>query len=225
MTQKVLWFSRLQPRVEPGAYEQFVREVDYPASKRIPSLIGYHSLSVQGAAMGGEKLPYQFIDIADITGIEDYRADLESHPAVQEVHGQFEKYVQSIANLWGVMVEPGAGDPGGAEVEVVWFSRLQPGIKPSVYEDWVRQTDYPGAARVPSLKSYRVFRIEGACIGEPTEGFDYHYFEIAEVADLEQYLRDLEEHPAAQAIVAEIGRYVRSVGSAWGYPVEERDPI
>jgi len=219
--RKVLWFSRLQPGVEPESYERFVREVDYPASKRIPSLVGYHSLRLKGPATGSEELPYQFIDIADIRNIDEYRADFESHPAVEEVHGQSDNYVQSIANLWGVLVEPGAGDTGVAEVEVVWFSRLQPGIKPNVYEDWVRQTDYPSAAQVPSLKSYRVFRIEGACVGEPTEGFDYHYYEIAEVADMEQYLRHLEEHPAAQAIVAEIGRYVRSVGSAWGHPVKE----
>jgi hypothetical protein len=219
--EKVLWFSRLQPGVEPESYEQFVRQVDYPATERISSIIEYHSLKLKGPAMGDEILPYQFIDIADITGIEEYRADLESHPAVEEVHGHSDKYVQTLANLLGVLVEPGAGNSGGAEVEVVWYSRLQPGIEPSVYEDWVRQMDYPGAATVPSLKSYRVFRVEGAAVGEVSEGFDYDYYEVAEVVDMEQYLLDLEEHPAAQAIVAEIGQYVRSVGSAWGSPVRK----
>jgi hypothetical protein len=39
---------------------------------------------------------------------------------------------------------------------------------------------------------------------------------------MDDYLHDLDEHPAAQAIIAEIGQYVRSVGSAYGYPVKEQ---
>jgi hypothetical protein len=39
------------------------------------------------------------------------------------------------------------------------------------------------------------------------------------ITSMDDYLRDLEEHPAAQAIIAEIGQYIQSVGSAWGNPV------
>lgn len=218
--QRVLWFSRLQGDVRAEDYARFVREVDYPATERIPSILHYESIRVHGPAVGKEKLPYHFVDVADITDIAAYRKDLESHPAVQEVHGQFEKYVQSIGNLWGVLVDPGAGEAGLAKTKIVWFSRLQPGIDPEAYEAWVRRVDYPGAQQVPSLTSYRVFRIEGPCVGPLSNLFNYDYFEVAEVSDMKEYLSDLERHPAAQAIIAEIGRYVSSVGSAWGFPVE-----
>ncbi len=102
---------------------------------------------------------------------------------------------------------------------VVWFSRLQPGADRSAYERWVDQVDYPGARQVPSILSYRVFRVQGACVGELAEEFEYDYVEVAEVTNILAYLRDLQEHPAAQTIIAEIGKYVRSVGSAWGHPV------
>ncbi|NIM95335.1 MAG: hypothetical protein GTO18_16695 [Anaerolineales bacterium] len=104
--------------------------------------------------------------------------------------------------------------------KVVWFSKLQPGVEPEVYEDWVRRVDYPGAKNVPSLLSYKVYRIQGPCV-ESEISFDYDYVEIAEVTDMDDYLRDLDEHPAALEIIAEIDQYVRSVGSAWGFPVEE----
>ncbi len=85
MVPKVFWFSRLQPGVTPEAYEQFVREVDYPAVERIPSIIRYYSLRVNGPAMGSAELPYDFVDIAEVTDIDAYRRDLEEHPAALEV--------------------------------------------------------------------------------------------------------------------------------------------
>jgi len=102
---------------------------------------------------------------------------------------------------------------------VVWFSRLQPGADREAYEQWVEQVDYPGAARIPSIQSYRVLRVEGPCVGGPAEAFAYDYVEIATVSSLPAYLRDLEEHPAAQEIIGQITRYAQSVGSAWGEPV------
>ena len=56
--------------------------------------------------------------------------------------------------------------------------------------------------------------------GRGNYAVDYDYVEVAEITDMAAYLRDLEEHPAAQAVIAEIGQYVQSVGSAWGHPVE-----
>jgi hypothetical protein len=101
----VLWFSRLQPGVEAEEYERFVRQVDYPATKRIPSIINYRSIRIHGPAAGKEDLPFDFIDMVEITDIDAYRRDLEEHPAVHEVHGQFEKYVRSLGNFWAVRVE------------------------------------------------------------------------------------------------------------------------
>lgn len=103
----------------------------------------------------------------------------------------------------------------------VWYSRLQPGMDPATYERWVEEVDYPGAKRIPSIKRYRVFRVQGPCVGDPTDAFDYDYVEVVEVTDMQAYLRDLDEHPAAQEIISEIGLYVESVGSAWGHPVPE----
>jgi len=231
---RVLWFTKLQPGVMPGAYEEFVRAVDYPASGRVPSIVWYQSVRLEGPAMGEGSLPYDFLDMAEITEVEAYRQDLESHPAVKEVHGQFGRYVLSMGNLWGTPIElkprrgrRSAGDSparrptalaGRTGPRVVWYSRLQPGVDREVYEQWVRAVDYEGAEEIGSLTSYTVFRIQGPCIGE-TVPFDYDYFEVAEVTGMQEYLHDLEGHPAARRIVAEIGQYVKSVGSAWGYPV------
>jgi hypothetical protein len=101
---------------------------------------------------------------------------------------------------------------------VFWYSKLQPGIDPTDYERWVREVDYAGAVKIGSIISYRVHRVQGGFAGMP--GFDYDYVEIAEVTSMEEYLYDLEHHPAVKKIADEIGTYVRSTGSAWGRPVE-----
>lgn len=230
----VLWFAKLQPGVTPGEYEDFVRKVDYPACVRVPSIVRYQSVRLEGPAMGGGSLPYDFLDMAEITNVEAYRRDLENHPAVEEVHGQSGRYVLSVGNLWGTPIEPKPGRgrrpaedaparrpkvfAGKSGPRVVWYSRLQPGVDREVYEQWVRSVDYLGAQEIETLTSYTVFRIQGACIGK-TVPYDYDYFEVAEVTGMQEYLHDLEHHPAAQQIVAEIGQYVKSVGSAWGLPV------
>jgi hypothetical protein len=104
----VLWFSRLQPGVSAEDYEEFVRSIDYPASERIPSIRRYVSIRLKGPAGGEQQLGYDFIDLAEVTDIGAYRHDLETHPAVREVHGQFERYVQSVGNLWAVPLSEGA---------------------------------------------------------------------------------------------------------------------
>lgn len=103
---------------------------------------------------------------------------------------------------------------------VIWYSRLQPGVSPEAYERWVREVDYQAAKEIESIISYRVHRVLGPFAGEPTAAAlaSYDYVEIAEVTNMDDYLRDLESHPAAQRIVMEIGGYVESMGGVWGTP-------
>lgn len=96
---------------------------------------------------------------------------------------------------------------------VFWFSRLRPGVKAADYEQWVREIDYRAANEIPSIRSYRVHHINGPCLGDATP---YDYVEVVEITDIDAYRRDIQEHPAAQEITAEIGNYVESVGNAWG---------
>ena len=104
----VFWFSRLRPGVSPQDYAAFIRKVDYPATERIASILNYESIQLRGPVTGEAPLPYQFIDLAEVTEIGAYRADLESHPAVQEVHGQFGRYVDTIANFVATPIGGGA---------------------------------------------------------------------------------------------------------------------
>ncbi len=99
---------------------------------------------------------------------------------------------------------------------VFWFSRLRPGVNAADYERWVREVDYRAAKDIPSIRSYRVHHINGPCLGDTTP---YDYVEVVEITDIDDYRRDIQQHPAAQKIAAEIGHYVESAGNAWGIPL------
>jgi hypothetical protein len=97
---------------------------------------------------------------------------------------------------------------------VFWFSKLKLGVDPAAYEAWIRHTDYRLAQGLAVIEHYRVHRIVA-----PMEGggrLPYDYIEVLQVRDLDDYRVAMTQDPAFQRIIAEIGAFVESVGSAWG---------
>jgi hypothetical protein len=92
----VYWLVRLKPGVTAEAYEEFVRRVDYPAVKRIASIRSYRSARVEGTIPSGGALPFDFIDVTEVDDLAAYLRDLESHPAVLEVHSQSPDLVEVV---------------------------------------------------------------------------------------------------------------------------------
>jgi hypothetical protein len=99
---------------------------------------------------------------------------------------------------------------------VFWFSRLRSGVNAAEYEQWVREVDYRAARNIPSITNYRVYHINGPCLGDAAP---YDYVEVVEITDIDAYRQDIEQHPAARVIAEEIGQFVESAGNAWGIPL------
>lgn len=95
---------------------------------------------------------------------------------------------------------------------VMWFSKLNPGVEPSAYEDWVRTTDYVLAREIECILSYEVHRVEGPF--ENSIPVDCDYIEIVKITDIDVYRTTLKNHPALDKILAEIDNYVIGVGDA-----------
>jgi hypothetical protein len=113
----VYWLVRLKPGVTAEDYQAFVRRVDYPAVRRIASIRTYRSTHVVGTIPAGPPLPFDFIDVTEVDDLEAYLRDLESHPAVLEVHSQSPEMVEVVHC---VVAEPvprdQPGPPGGQRV-------------------------------------------------------------------------------------------------------------
>ena len=97
---------------------------------------------------------------------------------------------------------------------VFFMSKLKPGVLAADYEKWLREFDYVRARELSSILSYRTHHIQGHLTEERDNPYDY--LEVIEVTDLEQYRKEITEHPAAKAITGEWGNYLDLVYSLTG---------
>jgi REDY-like protein HapK len=82
------------------------------------------------------------------------------------------------------------------------INTLKPGVEPTAYERWLREYDYRVAKTLPSIISYKTFRIEGPIDNAPP-GAGWRYIECIEIRDMEQYQKDIAS-PAGQELIRQL---------------------
>jgi REDY-like protein HapK len=82
------------------------------------------------------------------------------------------------------------------------INTLKPGVEPAAYERWLRAYDYRVAKTLPSIISYRTYRIDGSIHNAPT-GAEWRYIERIEIRDLAQYQKDIGS-PAGQELIRQL---------------------
>jgi REDY-like protein HapK len=82
------------------------------------------------------------------------------------------------------------------------INTLKPGVEPAAYERWLREHDYRIAKTLPSIISYKTFRIEGPIHNAPA-GAAWRYIERIEIRDLDQYQKDIAS-PAGQELIRQL---------------------
>lgn len=104
---KVFSFAVLKSGIEPADYEEWVRQVDYAAGREIPSITNYRVYRVNGSGIGQSLGPYlcDYVEVIDVTSMEEYFADIREHPAVRPIIEQIGDYISSIGTAWGVPVD------------------------------------------------------------------------------------------------------------------------
>ena len=82
------------------------------------------------------------------------------------------------------------------------INTLKPGVEPAAYEKWLREYDYRVAKTLPSIISYRTFRIEGPIHNLPA-GAEWRYIERIEIRDVAGYQTDIAS-PAGQELIRQL---------------------
>ena len=82
------------------------------------------------------------------------------------------------------------------------INTLKPGVEPATYERWLREYDYRVAKTLPSIISYRTYRIDGPIHNAPA-GAEWRYIERIEIRDLAQYQKDIGS-PAGQELIRQL---------------------
>jgi aryl-alcohol dehydrogenase-like predicted oxidoreductase len=93
--------------------------------------------------------------------------------------------------------------------------KLKTGVTPETYEKWIVEFDYPHVQKMAGvILSQRIYRVKGTVFGggEPP----YDYVEVIEFTNLDDYLHLLKTNPNAQAIAAQVPKYVEMVSNTFG---------
>ena len=106
MAQRVFFLNRLRDAVEPADYERFVREVDYPFARRLPTIRSYVVTRLDGLWEGGEA-PYDYLEVVEITELDEYRRSLDpsASPDVKQFFDQWSSFVGESLVVYGEVIE------------------------------------------------------------------------------------------------------------------------
>jgi hypothetical protein len=103
---------------------------------------------------------------------------------------------------------------------IIALFTLKPGVDADAYEAWARKVDLPTVNRLPSISRFDVFKAT-ALLGS-TEKPPYHYIEILDVKDMDQFGRDVAT-PMMQKIANEFQAiadvtFILTEALLWGQP-------
>ncbi|MDR7420205.1 MAG: RedY protein [Armatimonadota bacterium] len=98
----VVFLARLKPGVDPAVYEQWVREVDYPRARRLPSVISYVNHRLH-APLRKADVRYDYLEILQVTDLDAYRQDL-TRPEIQELRQQLMEFIEPSDNWIGEVI-------------------------------------------------------------------------------------------------------------------------
>ena len=106
MAQRVFFLNKLREGIDPADYERFVREVDYPFARRLPTIRSYIVTRLDGLFDGGEA-PYHYLEVVEITDLEAYRKSLDpsGNPEVQRFFDEWSSLVGESLAVYGEVIE------------------------------------------------------------------------------------------------------------------------
>jgi hypothetical protein len=106
MAHRAFFLNKLREGVEPADYERFVREVDYPFARALPTIRSYVVTRLDGMLDGDGKPPYDYLEVVEITDLDEYRASLNpSKPEIKEFFDQWSSFVGESLMVQGEVIE------------------------------------------------------------------------------------------------------------------------
>ncbi len=103
MAYRVFFLNKLRNSVDPQDYEHWVRETDYPVARRDPAIQRYEVTKVDGA-LSGESASVDYLEVLEVTGIEEYRRTIET-PEFKSLLAEWSEFVESSEAIYGEVIE------------------------------------------------------------------------------------------------------------------------
>jgi hypothetical protein len=105
MAERVFFLNTLRTDADPNEYEGWIRRVDYPVARRQPAIESYVVTRLDGLLEGDGSPPYQYLEVIEVTSVEEYRAGLTGNEEMGSLLREWSTYVESSVAVHGVVVE------------------------------------------------------------------------------------------------------------------------
>lgn len=107
MAQRVFFLNKLRDGIDPADYERWIREVDYPLARRLPTIESYVVTRLNGLYEGGDRPPYDYVEVVEITELEAYRKSLDpsARPELEQFADEWSSFVGESLVVYGEVIE------------------------------------------------------------------------------------------------------------------------
>ena len=105
MPQRVFFLNKLRDSAQADEYERWIREVDYPLARSLPAIESYVVTRLDGLLMEEGAAPYDYLEVVDITDLDEYRAALAGGPEIEEFFKQWSSFVGESVAVFGEVIE------------------------------------------------------------------------------------------------------------------------
>jgi hypothetical protein len=103
MSTRIFFLSRLAEGADAGEYERWVREIDLPVVRAIPTVIAYDVVRVDGPFRDGE-VPYDYIEVIEVSDLDLYKRQLEEIPDRPAFLAAWRSLVGEVVSVRGTVV-------------------------------------------------------------------------------------------------------------------------
>jgi hypothetical protein len=103
MAERVFFLNTLKEGVDPTEYEGWVRRVDYPIARALPAIESYEVTRLEGTIGEGD-LPAQYLEVIEVTSVEEYRAGLTGSPDIDRLFEEWSTYVGESLAVHGQVI-------------------------------------------------------------------------------------------------------------------------
>lgn len=104
MAQRVFFLNTLHPHADPAEYEAWIRRVDYPVARAQGAILSYVVTRIEGTLSGEGTAPYQYLEVIEITDLDEYRA-LGDRPEFKQLLAEWSGYVAEAVLIHGQTID------------------------------------------------------------------------------------------------------------------------
>lgn len=105
MAQRVFFLNRLREGISAAEYEDWVQRVDYPVARRQAAIKEYTVTRLDGLVTGEGRPPYDYLEVIEITSIDEYRGSLEGNVELETLLKEWAEYVGESVAVHGELIE------------------------------------------------------------------------------------------------------------------------